>query len=172
MVKYLKFVFLLHQVMYVTNTTLYKPVNFFSLGQISQGNLPSTSTSGSLLHLNPPPYCSELNYLPHNLLHPHLSVSQALVTKAILFLAGSYHPGSTHPSHPSSIYWAHNPLPGTINRRTPRWGPFVISCFSLLILWAFSESKRETIWFFPKASLLLFCSCQTSVYPSRLNSMH
>ena len=82
MVKYMKFVFLLHQVMYVTNTTLYKPVNFFSLGQISQGNLPSTSTSGSLLHLNPPPYCSELNYLPHNLLHPHLSVSQALVTKA------------------------------------------------------------------------------------------
>ena len=80
MVKYLKFVFLLHQVL-LTNTTLYKPVNFFSLGQISQGNLPSTSSSGSLLHLNPPPYCSELNYLPHNLL-PHLSVSQALITKA------------------------------------------------------------------------------------------
>ena len=80
MVKYLKFVFLLHQVL-LTNTTLYKPVNFVSLGQISQGNLPSTSSSGSLLHLNPPPYCSELNYLPHNLL-PHLSVSQALVTKA------------------------------------------------------------------------------------------
>lgn len=80
MVKYLKFVFLLHQVL-LTNTTLYKPVNFFSLGQVSQGNLPSTSSSGSLLHLNPPPYCSELNYLPHNLL-PHLSVSQALVTKA------------------------------------------------------------------------------------------
>ena len=80
MVKYLKFVFLLHQVL-LANTTLYKPVNFFSLGQISQGNLPSTSTLGSLLQLNPPPFCSDLNYLPHNLL-PHLSVSRGLVTKA------------------------------------------------------------------------------------------
>ena len=120
MVKYLKFVFLLHQVL-LTNTTLYKPVNFFSLGQISQGNLPSTSSSGSLLHLNPPPYCSELNYLPHNLL-PHLSVSQALVTKPNLqhYFTISYFP-SADPHTPHSVPcwvispWIYSSLPPLIN---------------------------------------------------------
>lgn len=166
-------------------------MNFYSLGQISQGNLLSTSTSGSLLQLNPPPYCSDLNYLPNNLL-PHLSVSQALVTKAKSLSLFHYFLFSLRrsscspfcsllgritldllipPSPHQSIELTH-PLLGILNRGTPRWGPFGISCYPLLILWAFSESKRETIWFFPKASLLLFCCCQTSVCPLRGGSMH